>query len=249
MSDNKGRARPSNHVLSRWHWRIGLAAAILVFVLAVTGVLINHAERLGLDERHTTNAWLLDWYGLDPGTAALSYRAGTLWLSWLDGGVYLDGELVAEEADPPEGVVELGGVFALGTAEELLLFTTEGKLVERINAAALPSAPILALGRGPDASLVLQTPEGRFRSDEGLLGWKATDLEPAWSRVEEAPEGIQQKVLRAYRGKGLPWSRVLLDLHSGRILGSWGPYLMDAAALCLLLIVGTGIYNWLRNRR
>lgn len=47
----------------------------------------------------------------------------------------------------------------------------------------------------------------------------------------------------------LSWDRVLLDLHTGRFFGDWGVYLMDAAAIVLLLLTFTGIYNWYRSPR
>jgi uncharacterized iron-regulated membrane protein len=48
----------------------------------------------------------------------------------------------------------------------------------------------------------------------------------------------------SYRGAGLPWSRLLLDIHTGRIFGSWEPYIIDGAAFSMLMLIGTGIYNW-----
>ncbi len=42
-------------------------------------------------------------------------------------------------------------------------------------------------------------------------------------------------------GGGLPLERVVLDLHSGRLFGWLGPYVMDAAALGLLIVAITGL--------
>lgn len=47
----------------------------------------------------------------------------------------------------------------------------------------------------------------------------------------------------------LSWDRVLLDLHTGRILGDWGIYVMDGAAIILLILTFTGMYNWYRSPR
>ena len=56
------------------------------------------------------------------------------------------------------------------------------------------------------------------------------------------PKELELK--NSYRGAGLPWSRLLLDIHTGRIFGSWEPYMIDGAAFSLLMLIGTGIYNW-----
>jgi uncharacterized iron-regulated membrane protein len=37
---------------------------------------------------------------------------------------------------------------------------------------------------------------------------------------------------------------VLLDLHSGRIVGGWGIYLVDIIALLFIIIAITGIWMW-----
>jgi uncharacterized iron-regulated membrane protein len=52
----------------------------------------------------------------------------------------------------------------------------------------------------------------------------------------------------AWRGTGLSLERVLLDLHSGRILGEAGVWLVDAAALLFLLLAGSGVWLWGRRR-
>ena len=42
---------------------------------------------------------------------------------------------------------------------------------------------------------------------------------------------------------------MLLDLHSGRIFGEYGVYLMDAAAVALLWLSGSGLWVWWQRRR
>lgn len=43
--------------------------------------------------------------------------------------------------------------------------------------------------------------------------------------------------------------RIVIDLHSGTIAGVSGPIIMDIAAISLLLLIGTGIYNYLKIRK
>jgi len=47
---NRRRIQLAYSVL-RWHGRLGVAAALLFLILLVTGIALNHAERLGLDQR------------------------------------------------------------------------------------------------------------------------------------------------------------------------------------------------------
>ena len=53
--------------------------------------------------------------------------------------------------------------------------------------------------------------------------------------------------MQAYRGSGLSLERVILDLHSGRIVGQWGVYVVDGAALLFLALVITGLWMWMKQ--
>ena len=77
------------------------------------------------------------------------------------------------------------------------------------------------------------TGEEQDVADESLLGWEETRDAPVPRAAEAPPADALDAALAAYRGIGLPWERVVLDLHSGRILGRLGPWLMDAAAVAL----------------
>ena len=74
------------------------------------------------------------------------------------------------------------------------------------------------------------------------------DKEPLWVAPSTVPGDIKESVLVAFRGQGLPWERVVLDLHSGRIFGNWGSYVMDAAAIILFILVLSGFYKWYIRR-
>lgn len=58
----KGSLRP----WYRWHRRIGVTAALLTVILAVTGLLLSYNVALKLDKIFIQQEWLLSWYGYDP---------------------------------------------------------------------------------------------------------------------------------------------------------------------------------------
>jgi uncharacterized iron-regulated membrane protein len=55
-------------------------------------------------------------------------------------------------------------------------------------------------------------------------------------------------LLESFRGRGLTLERLILDLHSGRIFGAYGIYVMDAAAIVLLWLSGSGLWVWWRRQ-
>ncbi len=232
-----------------WHRRVGLGAAALVVVVAVSGIALNHADGLGLNDRRLHAAWLDRWYGLSPNGQPIAFRTGGTWVSWWDGALFV-GKSAAElrHPDPPVGAVATGRFLAVAFADTMLLANQAGLTIERLSGAALPGT-LRRIGRSEAGGVAVETPDGRFLAEGEFLGWRRFAGTASWAEPEPPPEEVADAVRAAYRGPGIAWSRLLLDLHSGRILGSWGPLVVDAAALALLVLAGTGIWSRLRHLR
>ena len=232
-----------------WHRYLGLGTAAVIVFLAATGLLLNHTDRLGLDERPVSAAWLLDWYGMEPRSAPVSYALGNgRWITWLDGRLFLDGRQVARDAAPIKGGAAIRSGFVLVEGDGLRVLDESGATVEKIPSAALPGR-VDAIAGGPDGRPILATRRGNFLYEDGSAQAEPYAEEADWVRPAAAPAPVTQAVLAAYRGDGLSLERVLLDLHSGRLFGHWGPLAMDAAAVLFFILAGTGIVNWARSRR
>ncbi|MFB0979044.1 MAG: hypothetical protein QMC73_15395, partial [Myxococcota bacterium] len=136
--------------------------------------------------------------------------------------------------------------------------TLEGgrpQIVDQMDSASLPGE-LLRVGRDKRQQLIVETNDGSFRAGDDLLEWHLVDnvdnvetAEVAWSEATEPTADQRAKVLREFRGEGLPRSRVMADLHSGRIFGRFGPAVMDVSAVILLLLVITGIMGSGLGRR
>ena len=248
-ADSRKRWRRWATTARIWHRRVGLLVAILVAVLAITGLLLNHSDRLGLDRTNIVTGWVVDWYGLTPVEDPVHFRAGRNWVSWIDGAVYVNGSRVGEAKGTARGAVEFDSLVAMATSETVVVFTGDGELVERLRATFLPGA-ITHVGTAASRDqIVIRTPDGQFASDSDLLTWSPFRQEVAWSEPDTPDAVVLGEQLAAYRGQGLPLSRVLLDLHSGRLFGPAGAAVMDGAAILLLVLVATGIVNWAGFRR
>ncbi len=53
--------------------------------------------------------------------------------------------------------------------------------------------------------------------------------------------------MQLYRGNGLPLERIILDLHSGRMFGTFGEYVMDIVALLFIFLALSGGWMWCRH--
>ncbi len=228
-----------------WHRRIGIAATAFVLLLVVTGILLNHTEALRLDSRMVDSDWLLDWYDIGGDAAPVSFAAGEQWVSGLAGRLYLDGAPVADNAAPLVGAVWQEPAVAAATAEAVYLFMPDGELVEKVFPPGVPG-PLRGLAAGADGVLVLGASGGRaYAGDLDLIEWREVLLgEVSWPQPAAAPPDIAAQVTESWRGDGLPWERVLLDAHSGRLFGAFGPWVVDGAAVLFVVLAMSGLFNW-----
>ena len=229
---------------------MGLLAALFVVILAVTGLLLNHSQALGLSQRHVASPALLDWYGIHPPAPGPAFHAAGHWLSRLEDTLYLDGRRLAREPGRLVGLVMLRDVLVAAVEGELLLLTPGGELVERLTGIHGVPAGMEAVGKDEAGRLVVRASHGDYVVDEDFLAWRdAGAVAVRWSRAEAMPVELHARQAASHRGNTLTLERVLLDLHSGRLFATWGSYLMDGAAMLLLGLAGSGVWHWARRRR
>lgn len=232
-----------------WHRTLGLCAGIFVIILAVTGILLNHTEDMNLDGQHVKSAWLLDWYGIALPAPPVSYAVGEHWVSQLGTRIYYDATEVATDTGLLLGAVALPEMLVVATEGRLMLLTHEGEHIETLSDGQGIPAGMRFLGVSGE-HLVVRAARGDYIVDADLLKWQAQSVEGVqWATVAVAPQTITQHLLAAYRGTGLTLERVVLDLHSGRIMGAWGVWIMDIAAGILIFLAATGTWMWLKQRR
>ena len=236
-----------------WHRWVGLVAALFVIVLAVTGLALNHTEELELDARHVRTPWLLDWYGIALPDEVPAWRVGDHWISQWDRRLYFDTRDLGEHPDGRlRGAVVRDGLLIVALDRALLLLTEQGELVEKLAEGDLPG-PLQGLALAGERPVLL-TEAGQYAGDDDLLAWRPLhDATVSATAPAALPSGLAERIAAHWRGSGLTLERVLLDLHSGRLIGPAGVYLMDAAAVLLLFLSLSGGGVWIvravRNRR
>ncbi len=227
-----------------WHRRIGLAAIVLVVVLALTGILLNHTERFKLDSTYVDSPLLMSWYGLEPDSDPVSYGANGHRITQWGQQLFFDDHALGRHEQQLKGAIKAEQFIVAAFDREVLLIAFDGELIERIpTGSGLGNTERLGLKyRRP----VIATASGLFyMADEHIIDWDIIMNEDiAWSQPVELNAEQLEALHIAFRGKGLSLERVILDLHSGRLFGEYGVLLMDAAALALLWLSGSGFWVW-----
>lgn len=235
--------------IRRWHARLGLTAALFFIVLVVTGVALNHTEQLGLAQTPIRSEALNQWYGLPP-PRILAVYPDVRFIATPEAWLY-QGRRLADGGGAVVGVVALPDMLVVATAQSLSLYTFAGERIDTLSAAALPQRPLTGLSRNGNA-MVVRTPAGIFTSTDGVSWQTAPDNGLIWAQAH-APDASTVNQVQHQLAPGLPLERILLDLHSGRLLGHYGPFFMDAAALILAMLALSGIWmqwrSWRQRRR
>lgn len=232
----------------QWHRQIGLAVSLLVIVLSVTGIMLNHTEEFELDSHHIKSELLLSWYGIKKPTIK-SYPAGKNWLSHAGDKIYFNDKLVEKEVSVITGSVTTEYFTAVATQNEIILLTPDGEKIERLDATTGVPHNITLLGTNKKNQLVVKTKTSVFNANNDVTEWnKTTTKQIAWASTENIPSELESTLNALFRGKGLSKERVILDIHSGRILGKAGPLLMDLSAILLLVLSFTGCWMYAKRK-
>ena len=228
-----------------WHKTIGVIIALLVLLFCVTGVLLNHTEELDLDNIYLESEPLLALYNIEVETDPVAFGIGGDWISQLGEIVFFNQTAMPFEDGQLIGAVRQNDQIVIAITEELHLVTLQGDLIESLSGYEGVPAGMSQIGVTDTNDLIIRSAHGDYLADLDALEWKVYDGPPAlWSQSVALPTELESALLRAYRGKGLSVERLLLDLHSGRVFGKFGVYLMDVTAILLMLLAISGVWMW-----
>ena len=236
---------------SRHHRRMGIAVAGFLVLFIISGLLIQHTSWLGLDKRHIPAGAARFLYGVVV-SKITTYKTMRQRVSHAARALYINDIHVAHvELNELRGAVEnSNGIWVAGDGG-LWLLSTNGELLDRFSTADGLPEQVVRLGQADD-ELVIDGLYQQWRLKEDQSGWDIYHgRQVAWSQAE-AQRVLSQKertaLLSDAQGRLITWERLLLDLHSGRLFGTAGVVVVDAAALILMLLAVTGVVLWTRRR-
>jgi hypothetical protein len=249
MPPTKKDLRRTLRSLYVWHRWIGIGCALLVVWLAVTGILLNHSSRLGLDRSYVQAPWLFRVYGIRPQPPGQGIPVAGRWIVQAGDLLFLDSKPVAEWHAPLIGATSLAGVILVAAPHTALLLTPEGEVIESLTGAALPGE-VLGVA-STEQHLLLRTADGIYAMDTERLEFEryAGEWPMVTGGAQPLPAVVAQEIVARGAGIRLSRERLLSDLHSGRLLGRYGPLIMDLASIGFIFLALTGLWLWWRHRR
>jgi hypothetical protein len=235
-----------------WHRYMGVSAALFVILVTVTGLLLNHTESFEFDSSHIQSDWLLDWYGIKAPQTLLSFTAKDRHITLMGEHLYLNRKEIKGNHHQLQGAVYANDMFVVAVSNGILLLTERGQLIEKLSGKDGVPAGVKQIGITPEGSVAVGTGHEIYNADDNFVRWIRwnADAPPIrWATAGPVEPELKSALQSHFRKEVLPVERVLLDLHSGRFFGQFGPWVIDAAAVLLLLLALSGLWIWMHRRR
>lgn len=216
MTIDQARRRKA---IARWHRRFAVFISIWLVLLAVSGLLINHAHDWGLDSRPlsgTLQRWV---YGIETQGADL---CEPLTREGID-----CGHLFAR-LEMPVGELLLG-------VRDLFLLDDTGQLVEKLSVRQFGLASLHAVF-AEGARIYLRDSDTVVLTTPDLVEGRVLD-----SAAAAQLEGKNWQVAGS-RQDAISWERFLLDIHAARFLGPAAKYFNDLMAFFILVLALSGLW-------
>ena len=202
--------------VARWHRRLALFVMLWLAALAVTGLLVNHA-----------NDWALDSAPLYPPVQRLVYGTVSAGENFCDGFPAAGADCRAIFAR-----LEIAGGAVLLATHSLILVDDAGEPVERLPVGQAGLDTLKAAFASGDA-LYLSDGTQTVVTGPDLLDFTAVDTDrldgAEWIRPGASVDEIT-------------WERFLLDLHAARFLGPLAKAFNDLMAITILLLAVSGFW-------
>lgn len=230
--------------LYKLHRYMGLLSALILIMLAVTGIALNHTEDLKLDKRKINSNTILNWYGIPSPQNLKSFATLDHWLTQVNQDIYVDNAMLITTEENLLGSIETEEFIVAALSNSLLLISVEGELIEQT-----PLSNIKRIGLNSKKAVVIIAGKEQLSSNDGLLSWHSDNNKAViWSKNTPLPENIKQTIQNHFRSSILPLERVLLDLHSGRFFGMIGVIIVDISGVFVIILSLSGLAIWLRRK-
>ena len=223
---------------------------MIVVITIATGLILNHTDALQLGSKHLRPTWINAWYGRAAPTLEHGFETPVGWFSQIGSQLSFDGREFRRDVSPLRGALWNGTVLYVLCADHVLELDKKLTVLDQYTSLDGLAAPLMRIGLA-GSGVVIETARGVMELDPVTATWGtyAASSPPRWNEQDALPAEIASDVAAQFAGEGVTAERVMLDLHSGRLFGRWGVWIVDAAAVALLLLALSGVYLYFKFKR
>lgn len=245
MYNQRQQSRRTARLFHQWHRRTGISAALFIVWIVASGWLLNHTDSLGMAKTELRNKTLAHWYGLEVNTPSSIFAAGQHWITNSNTDtLILDGQLLENIKLTAIGFTASKNMLAIASPDTLALLTDEGDIIDTLDSTSLPVTPLTRLGSGCNG-IAIGDNRQVFASNDGI-DWQPCNSAVIWSN-QQAIDNTQRESVEQWLVPPVSLEKLVLDLHSGRFFGQYGPYVVDIIAAALMFLALSGLWMFFRS--
>lgn len=225
----------------RWHRYLGAVFALPLLWLCVTGLLLQHQDWFGLNERTVSSEWLLRRYDQLPENKPREEKVGRFVISEWDETLFMD-DAILQETGTLVGAVAKPAELLVAIPEAIFVYDSQGEYFDRLGPESLPGVPVSRLGLNTAKEVIVEVAGKSYLLSDDLLDFKeVASAEVVWSQPTETPERAEALSLVLAKDANFTWGRVITDLHSGSLFGKLGRFLVDLTGIAVIVLTLFGI--------
>jgi hypothetical protein len=260
----KQKQKQRKKVFRKWHRRMGFAASLFLFNLAITGIMLNHYETLSLHKNYISSSSLLNWYNVKAPKNIICSKSSLSSVCQIGGDFYLNNQQFTsnklldnhslENRGSLISFAKLHSEFFLVTDNSVTIYTDQFDLVESINTNEIFSWPI-SKANIIDQTLVIQVADNEYFYDQESFEFQsilATDRKtnsPLVSSTYKLKDReFTSRLNQSYRQHQITQLKFIQDLHSGQLFSLQGKLLTDITGIIILLLAISGFITWQRRK-
>ncbi len=238
-------------VLREYHKRFGIFAFIFMGWLGFSGVLMNQSVSWGLDAKRIDWGWLMAMYGLHAEAPQTGFVAGSHWLAATSEYTLIDGKPLDQQLPPVLGLAQGGApndpLLFVASSTQVAILGPDGSVVDTLQDYTLPVSTVRRIGITDESPPRVAIQDLDVYATVDGLDWQALPATASitWVAPAELSAARQQQIL-PYTRPSMPLEQVLIDAHSGRLFGRFGPWVINCVGLSALALSITGI--WMMRR-
>ena len=231
-----------------WHRRIGLLAALFIVFLVTTGIALQHSDDLNLPTKFLSNTSLLSYYGIKPNPIT-TYQLGNQTVSHAGETTYLSGKPLDVIVNGLHGAIVINDEIIIATSNSIIVCDRSGAIADEISAQDGLSELPLGIAISDHGTTVIRGVNTYWEGNINLTSWREfKGPHPRWVASSITLPALKHVIETHDMSRQISMERFLLDAHSGRFFGKYGVYVIDAAAILLLILSITGIWLWATRR-
>jgi len=246
---NQRKRRNILKSLYLWHRYVGLFATLFIIFITLSGIALNHTDDLALKKQYISSQFLLDGYNIQAPTQLLQFKTPSHTVTQADDFIFINASDAITTDALLIGLVHLDEFLVISLTNALLLIDSNNQVVETLSGLDGIPNNITGIGYDKNQQVTMLANDQLYRLDSNLnveqVSW---DDNIHWSTEKAMSAAASEATIQQYKSNIISLETLFLDIHSGRIFGSYGTLFFDLIGVLILFLALTGIIIWARQR-